>query len=30
MAEAVKDFADGEVEPIVGLIKGEISNLAEF
>jgi hypothetical protein len=30
MADAVKAFVDGEVEQIVRLIKGEISNLAEF
>jgi len=30
MADAVKAFVDGEVEPTVRLFKGEISNLAEF
>jgi hypothetical protein len=30
MADAVKAFVDGEVEQIVRLILGEISNLAEF
>ena len=30
MADAVKAFVDGEAEPTVRLIKGEISNLAEF
>jgi hypothetical protein len=30
MVNAVEAFVDGEVEQIVRLIKGEISNLAEF
>ena len=30
MANALTAFVDREVEQIVGLIKGEISNLAEF
>ena len=30
MANALTAFVDGEVEQIVRLIKGEISNLAEF